>query len=1119
MFKKVLIANRGEIAVRIARAAAELELNTVAVFPEDDSASLHARVADEARQLLRQGPAAYLDIDRLIEIAIESGCGAVHPGYGFLSESAAFARRALEAGLVFIGPRPEHLDLFGDKAKARELAKACRVPVLTGTARATTLEEAHDFFASLSSDGAMMIKALAGGGGRGMRVVHSAGDVEAAYRRCQSEAQSAFGNDAVYVERFMPRARHIEIQVIGDGTEIIHLGERECTIQRRNQKIVEIAPSPTLPQAMRTTLCEAAVTMAKKVCYEGLGTFEFLVDAGNDPREFAFIEVNPRLQVEHTITEEVYGVDLVKTQIRIAGGATLAELGLAASQPPMRRGCAIELRINMETIATDGATRPTGGRLEAFDVPSGPGVRVDTFGYAGYTTNPRYDSLLAKLIVSSPETMADAIRRGQRSLREFRIEGVDTNIPLLRALLEDADFSANHVHTSFLEERISSLLAVVQSRFAPDKKSAANPAATHSQGKIDLLSVFDPNSALSVARGKVTNIPGDAPEGTVALASPMQGTVVSFNVRSGEAVGSGQPLLVIEAMKMEHIVVAPVSGVIHSIAVEPGETIFEKAALLFISPGDALHDASEAPEDFDLDAIRGDLAEALARRAERLDESRPEAVARRRKTGQRTTRENIDDLCDPESFIEYGGLALAAQRQRRTIDELRRMSPADGMVTGIGAVNGVHFGDAQSRCAIMAYDYTVFAGTQGVINHKKKDRLLTLADKWSLPVVLFAEGGGGRPGDEWPTPAGLDTTTFSRFGAINGKVPTIGVVSGRCFAGNAALLGSCDVIIAAEGSNIGMGGPAMIEGGGLGVFRPEDVGPMSVQVPSGVVDISVADEAEGVSTAKQYLSYFQGNLREWTCGDQRMLRHAVPEDRKRAYDIRSLIRALADVGSMLELRPNFGPGMITTFIRIEGRPLGLIGNNSHHLGGAIDADGADKAARFIQLCDAFDIPIISLCDTPGMMVGPEIEKTGQVRHVSRMFVNAAKATIPFFTIVLRKGYGLGALAMAAGSGQASFFIVAWPSAEFGAMGLEGAIKLAYRKELLAIENPVERNVWFEQMVAKSYEENKALNSATFLEVDEVIDPLETRRWIARGLKSLPPTSPCRDRKVARIDTW
>jgi acetyl/propionyl-CoA carboxylase alpha subunit/acetyl-CoA carboxylase carboxyltransferase component len=1120
MFSKILIANRGEIAVRIARAAAELELETVAVFSEDDSTSLHARVTDEARQLRRQGPAAYLDIERLIELAVESGCGAIHPGYGFLSESATFARRAAEAGLVFIGPRPEHLELFGDKARARQLAQQCGVPLLSGTTRATTLDEARAFFADLGSNAAMMIKALAGGGGRGMRVVRSSDDVEACFLRCQSEAKSAFGNDGVYVERFMPRARHIEIQVIGDGDEVIHIGERECTIQRRNQKIVEIAPSPTLPHVVRDQLFHAAIKMAEQVKYVGLGTFEFLVDAGPDPRDFAFIEVNPRLQVEHTITEEVYGIDLVKTQIRIAGGASLLDLGLDAQHRIVARGCAIELRINMETVAPDGTTKPSGGLLKTFDVPSGPGVRVDTFGYAGYMTNPRYDSLLAKVIVYSPEKLVDAIRRGQRALREFRIAGLDTNIPLLRGLLGDADFRENRVHTTFLEERVASLLSATHAQEVVLGGAAASAdEKTLRRGELDPLSVFDRDSAMSLARSGSAQTPANAPSGTEALASPIQGTVISLDVSGGMSVRGGEPLLVIEAMKMEHVVAAPISGIIHSIAVEPGQTVFENEPLLFISPTEGEHDEADSQADIDLDQIRGDLREALARRAELLDENRPDAVARRRKTGQRTARENIADLCDPDSFVEYGGLAVAAQRHRRTFDELRRMSPADGMITGIGAVNGAYFGDEQSRCAVMAYDYTVFAGTQGVINHKKKDRLLTLADKWALPLVLFAEGGGGRPGDEWPTPAGLDTTTFTRFGALNGKVPTVGVVSGRCFAGNAALLGSCDVIIAAERSNIGMGGPAMIEGGGLGVFRPEDIGPMSVQIPNGVVDIAVSDEAEGVSTAKRYLSYFQGRIGDFSSGDQRLLRHAVPENRMRAYDIRALVCALADTGSVLELRPSFGKGMITAFIRIEGHPLGLIGNNSHHLGGAIDADGADKAARFIQLCDAFDIPVVSLCDTPGMMVGPEVEKTAQVRHVSRMFINAAKATIPFFTVVLRKGYGLGALAMSAGSGQASFFIVAWPSAEFGAMGLEGAIKLAYRKELNAIENPADRKLWFEQMVAKSYEENKALNSATFLEVDDVIDPIDTRRWIVRGLKSLPRSRPDRDRKVARIDAW
>lgn len=1105
-FNKILIANRGEIAIRIARAASELGLSSVAVFAEDDAQSLHVSASSESYRLELQGSAAYLDADAIVKAALATGCGAIHPGYGFLSESFELAQRAASAGLVFIGPRPEHLRLFGDKGRARDLAKQCGVAMMDGTAGATTLEEARAFFASLGDGAAMMIKALAGGGGRGMRVVRDASEIDEAFARCQSEAQAAFGAGDVYVERFMSRARHIEIQVIGDGHDAIHLGERECTVQRRNQKVIETAPSATLSAAMRETLCTAALRMAREVTYTGLGTFEFLVGADAGSSDFAFIEVNPRLQVEHTITEEVYGVDLVKTQIRIAGGARLADLGLGTTPPP--RGAAIELRINMETLAPDGTTKPTGGMIETFALPSGPGVRIDTFGYAGYRTSARYDSLLAKLIVHSAEGYADAVRRARRALDEFRITGLETNIPLLKAILADEEFAAHRIHTTFLEERLSVLQAAIAAQ--------TMPATTTAPATRDPLAVFDTARTTTFAGGATA---ASIPDGVTVVAAPLQGTVVSIDVRAGEQVRAGQQLAVLESMKMEHVIAAPEAGVIHTVLVGAGDTIYEKAPLLFLAAAEGAQVDDSVEATIDLDAIRNDLAETLARHAELMDENRPDAVARRRKTNQRTARENIADLCDPDSFIEYGALALAAQRQRRSPEDLRRMSPADGLITGIGAVNGSQFDDEQARCAVMAYDYTVFAGTQGVINHRKKDRLLSLAEKWRLPMVLFAEGGGGRPGDDWPTPAGLETTTFTRLGALNAKVPLVGVVSGRCFAGNAALLGCCDVIIAAADSNIGMGGPAMIEGGGLGVFRPEDVGPMDVQVPNGVVDIAVTDEADGVQAAKRYLSYFQGRLADWTCGDQRLLRHAIPENRLRAYDIRAVITAMADTDTMLELRPAFGPGMITALIRIEGRPIGLIANNSRHLGGAIDADGADKAARFIQLCDAFNIPMVSLCDTPGMMVGPEIEKTAQVRHVSRMFVNAANVSIPFFTIVLRKGYGLGALAMAGGSSHASLFTIAWPSAEFGPMGLEGGVKLAYRKELNAIEDPVARKAWFDEMVAKSYEQNKALSSATYLDIDDVIDPVETRRWIVRGLKSVPREHARATPSGARIDTW
>ncbi|HEX6838431.1 MAG TPA: carboxyl transferase domain-containing protein, partial [Polyangia bacterium] len=489
----------------------------------------------------------------------------------------------------------------------------------------------------------------------------------------------------------------------------------------------------------------------------------------------------------------------------------------------------------------------------------------------------------------------------------------------------------------------------------------------------------------------------------------------------------------------------------------------------------------------------------------------------RRKSGQRTARENIADLVDDGSFVEYGGLALAAQHQRLPVDELIKASPADGIVCGIGAVNGAQFSDERARTMVLAYDYTVFAGTQGGMGHKKLDRMLSLAARWRLPIVLFAEGGGGRPNDtDMPMVAGLDTPSFLSFAALSGLAPRVGIASGRCFAGNAALLGCCDVVIATENSSIGMGGPAMIEGGGLGSCTPEEVGPIAVQSKNGVVDVRVADEAEAVAVAKKYLSYFQGPVAEWSCADQTQLRDALPPERRRVYKIRPLIETLADTGSVLELRAEFGIGIITALVRIEGRPFGLIANNVHHLGGAIDADAADKAARFLQLCDAFGLPIVSLCDTPGFMVGPKAETTALVRHVSRMFVAAASLEVPFFSVVLRKGYGLGAQAMAGGHFHAPFFTISWPGGEFGGMGIEGAVRLGLKKQLEAIEDPAERERMFQTAVQWAYDRGKALSMASYLEIDGVIDPAETRAWIVRGCKSVPPARADRRRFV---DTW
>jgi len=518
--------------------------------------------------------------------------------------------------------------------------------------------------------------------------------------------------------------------------------------------------------------------------------------------------------------------------------------------------------------------------------------------------------------------------------------------------------------------------------------------------------------------------------------------------------------------------------------------------------------------------VRPDLAEVEQRHAQTRDAARPDAVARRRQTAQRTARENVDDLCDPGTFVEYGPLVIAAQRRRRPVEELIERTPADGLVAGIGRVNGHLFDEPRSRCVVMAYDYTVLAGTQGIQNHRKKDRLFELASQLRLPVVFLTEGGGGRPGDtDGTTVAGLDCWAFNYWGRLSGLVPLVGINSGRCFAGNAALLGCCDVVIATANSSIGMGGPAMIEGGGLGVFHPDEVGPMAVQLSNGVVDVAVADEAEAVRVAKQYLAYFQGSVATWECADQRRLRTTVPENRLRVYDVRAVIRTLADTGSVLELRRHFGFGMVTALVRVEGRPLGVVANDPSHLGGAIDRDGADKAARFMQLCDAFDLPLLFLCDTPGMMVGPEAEKTALVRHVSRLFVVGANLTVPFFTIVLRKGYGLGAQAMAGGSFKAPLFTVAWPTGEFGGMGLEGAVKLGYRKELAAVEDPAARQQLFAEMVARMYEHGKAVSYATYFEIDDVIDPADSRTWITTALRSTPPPPVRRRKKRPCVDTW
>lgn len=1153
MVKRLLVANRGEIAVRVMRTAAELGIHTVAVYSEDDTGSLHTRRADEAQPLRGTGAAAYLDGEQILRIARERACDAVHPGYGFLSEQAGFARRCKEEGLTFVGPSAETLAVLGDKVQARALAERCGVPLLAGTAGPVSPEDARAFLAGLGEGGSMVLKAVAGGGGRGMRIVNAVAEVEEAHARCRSEALAAFGNGDLYAERRMVRARHVEVQIAGDGAGAVsHLWERECSVQRRHQKLVEIAPCPALSAGLRARLTADAVRMARAAGYRNLGTFEFLVDAdaAGDDGAYAFIEANPRLQVEHTVTEEVLDLDLVRIQLLLAAGRSLADLGLEQEGIPAPRGFAVQVRINMETIDAGGAVRPAGGTLAAFEPPSGRGVRVDTCGYAGYRPSSNFDSLLAKLIChSASPAFADVVAKTYRALCEFRVEGVRTNIPLLQNLVRHPDFAADCVYTRFVEDHLAELVAADDAAHrrlffdqAPARAragaavDAADPLAVLAYGKTggELAPLTQP----AEPDGSAWEYDAAGMDGARAIRAPMQATIVSVDVREGELVRKGQQVLVLNAMKMEHVIEADAGGVVLRLTVAAGDTVPEGAPLVFIEQREI--EASETDEGTraDLDEARPDLAEVQRVHAIALDAARPEAVAARHATGHRTARENVADLCDPGTFVEYGPLAIG-QGLRGSIEERLQYAPADGLIMGLGHVNGDQFDETRSRCIVVSYDYMVLAGTQGGMNHRKKDRIFQVAEKLRLPVVLFAEGGGGRAGGgsrnspsfrggnvssggtegEISGGGGLGTPSFALLGGLSGLVPTVGITTGRCFAGNAALLGVCDVVIATADANIGMGGPAMIEGGGLGVYRPEDVGPMAVQVPNGVVDIAVADEAEAVQAAKQYLSYFQGPLRTWGCADQRLLRRIIPENRLRVYDVRSVIETLADSGSVLELRRGFGPAMITALVRIEGRPLGVVANNPLHLSGAIDSPAADKAARFMQLCDAYDIPLLFLCDTPGIMVGPEVEKTALVRHAARMFVVGGSLTVPTFTIILRKAYGLGAQTMGGGNHKLPVFTVSWPTGEFGGMGLEGQVKLGRRRELEAVADPAERRALYERLVAQAYERGSALNAAHVFEIDDVIDPAESRRWLVAGLRAAPPPAPRSGKKRPCIDTW
>ncbi|KAI8617417.1 carbamoyl-phosphate synthase L chain ATP-binding protein [Chytriomyces sp. MP71] len=1092
---KVLIANRGEVAKRIASTCHGMEVPCVVTIAPDD---VHAGLSSVASALV----SSYTSVEAVVQAAREAGASHVHPGYGFLSERGDFARALSLEAIEFVGPCAEVLDLFGSKVAAKRFARECGTPVTRDSEGACETMEAAGLAWERMGACEVVVKSVDGGGGRGIRRASSRQELEAAYLSCQREARASGASGRVFLEQYIPYARHIEIQFIGDALgNIAHLGDRECSLQRKNQKIIEVAPSPSISLSLRAKLIKAALTLATRCKFTSLGTAEFLVPLAPSSHEpdFYFLEINPRLQVEHTVTEQVYGLDLVALQLHVAGGADLrAHLPACAFVAScvhagrcLSRGFALQVRVCAERMSVqerEVVVGPCVGTVTRFEAPLGRSVRVDTAVRVGMRLEARYDSLLAKVIVWGTNWPA-AVDATRRAMREFVLEGVETNAGLIRALLGIDQVRAElfGVDTGFVERMLI-------------------------ESKLEVEKVLPEQMTASTASFTSPSMRELVPQGCIAVVAPVLGTIESWSVQETGSVSKGQEIGIITSMKMEYVVRSPISGRIVKLLVAKTRTVSQDDPIAFIQPMDTQFEISGFKEDqeqgADLTSIRPDLQELRDRLTLTLDASRPAAISKlKSKHPQRlTAREKIALFSDtPDAFFEYGALVLAAQRSRRAMDDLRRDTPADSVITGFTRTRLTSRSAVPTPLAVVAYDTTVLAGTQGHFGHKKLDRIFEVALQRRSALVLFCEGGGGRPGDvdaEGVVPAGLDLSTWTLLGKIGRVAPVVGVVAGYCFAGNAALLMACDIVVATENSNIGMGGPSMIEGGGLGNFKVEEIGPAAMHARTGGVDILVKSDEEAVQVAKQILSYFcKDKQRTWEAPDQAILRHVIPEYRRRVYDVRKVVHTLADTDSILELQAYHAPSLLTFLARIAGRPVAIIANNARVNGGAIDGASAAKMTRFLRVSELRGVPVVTLCDTPGFMVGPRAEEDGQGRRFGELFRVAAGLSVPVFTVILRKAVGLGAMAMALGSFRASSFTISWPTGEAAGMGVEASVRLGLTKELAEIKDPEERQIFFDSAVAQVYERGKAVNYASFSEIDAVIDPVETRKWLEYGLES------------------
>ncbi len=1117
MFKRVLIANRGEIAIRIARAASAMGIESVSVYAPADALSLHTRMTTESRALSASAGdpvRAYLDIEGLIDAAKATRCDSVHPGYGFLSENAGFAARCAEAGITFIGPRPETLALFGDKVKARELARSLGVPTVPGSAAAlASAEEARAVAAKIGYP--IMLKAAAGGGGRGMRNVAVADEMASAFARCQSEALAAFGNGSVFVEKLIERPRHIEVQILADGEgKVIHLYERDCSVQLRNQKVIEIAPAPNLDAGLRRRILDDAIRLARAAGYVNAGTFEFLVCP--ERGDHFFIECNPRIQVEHTVTEQVTGIDLVESQFRIAAGEPLSALGIAEQESiDAPRGFAVEAR-----IVASGA-----GVLTAYKEPAGPGVRVDSCGYLGYAPPPQFDPMFAKLVCqsNSSRSFASALDHSVRAIDEFHIGGLPTNLRQLRAILTHPAVRAGDARTSFFAEN-PDLAAPLTVRVAgPGALSLLEQQATALRGG---------KTALAALQAGFTSL--SVPSGQQGIASPMAGSVIELPVKAGAVVEAGATLMVISSMKMETAITAPCAGVVTELRpAEIGATVAAGQIIATIAPAGRRADAN-SPHHYGDDSWAPLLGEvkALQEIARRRFEpgSTDPGVVRQRSRGKLTCRERIDLLLDSGSFHEVGSLAGFAD-----YDEA-------GKVTGFTPANHVGgWGKIDRRTVVVcADDFTSRGGhADGAIGGKSAhlDRLSLDLHCPSIRLLDGSSGGGsiaamvpkqhaagesraqessgtivaGRPrvsgegGSFLPGHLGS-----SMFVSQLGQVPVINLLLGSVVGIGAAkaVLGHFSVMVRDIAQLFVAGPPVVSHAMGYDITK-EELGGWQVHCRNGSVDNLAETEQEATAMAKRVLSYLPSSVYEvppvsTPDEDDRADRRdeelftIVPRKRTTTFDMRRAIALIADRDSFFEIGPLWGTDQITGLVRMNGYPMGVIASDCRHInGGALTADGCDKLKRHLDLCDLFHLPLLNLVDNPGFAVGLEHEITGTIRKGGEWMIAFAQVSIPIFTVIMRRSFGVAGNNYATPRSGASAR-VAWPAADVGGIPPEGGIEAAYKRQLAEAADPAALRAEINARIESARGPIGPLNR---FQMEEMIDPRDTRRWVCEWVEN------------------